>query len=467
MSQPEPENAPQLAATRVGDDESKAAFPARTETVDDAAGERDGRDGQDGRDASPSPPSSSCVDASLLAEELSASTLAALQDFLSAQAAAAQHQHALSAQAAETGSAEGGSAGGDEAGGTARDGEGAGTTGGQEVAEDALFAEDWGLSQFWYDAHTSATVAAEVARLMGGDAACARADEERKGEEAEEKPREEADGESAGGGKGVERKEARGNGEGEGESSVGSGGPRCCCVACPTLFRELVVSCATVAAVATAPPPAPHHCTVHLIILAFPFASPHKQQPLQHLLFYPCLTPVIHLLTAALHCFLFSSPFPFPTPTFTQQYHHPCASRLTHLSLPSPFTWPSPPIPLPPLSHSLLPLPPLSHSLLPPCGPRSSTPLCSSPDALQAEAGSKATQKPSPPSFCSPFAPSPPHTPPPCTSPGAVQAEAAKRLLQLRPAVFRPEHRNKLGNDFRLFTSYPPPQSLGGWEPDS
>ncbi|CAI7731951.1 unnamed protein product [Closterium sp. NIES-53] len=306
---PEPENAPQLAATRVGDDESKAAFPARTETVDDAAGERDGRDGQDGRDASPSPPSSSCVDASLLAEELSASTLAALQDFLSAQAAAAQHQHALSAQAAETGSAEGGSAGGDEAGGTARDGEGAGTTGGQEVAEDALFAEDWGLSQFWYDAHTSATVAAEVARLMGGDAACARADEERKGEEAEEKPREEADGESAGGGKGVERKEARGNGEGEGESSVGSGGPRCCCVACPTLFRELVVSCATVAAVATAPPPAPHHCTVHLMyrpIAAttssphppFPFNVPHPPPfpptPLLHQRRYPAMD--VHLL---------------------------------------------------------------------------------------------------------------------------------------------------------------------------
>ncbi|CAI5507755.1 unnamed protein product [Closterium sp. Naga37s-1] len=375
MSQPEPENAPQLAATRVGDDESKAAFSVRTETVDDATGERDGRDGQDGRDASPSPPSSSCVDASLLAEELSASTLAALQDFLSAQAAAAQHQHALSAQAAETGSAEGGRAGGDEAGGTARDGEGAGTTGGQEAAEDALFAEDWGLSQFWYDAHTSATVAAEVARLMGGDAACARADEEGKGEEAEEKPREEADGESAGGGKGVERKEGRGNGEGEGESSVGSGGPRCCCVACPTLFRELVRRYPAM--------------DVHLLEYDRRFAA-----------FAPRFSR-----------YDYRTPLDVPA-----ALHH----RFDVVVADPPY-----------LSEECLEKTAQTMKLLAKEGDSTATP----PSLLLLT--------------------------------GAVQAEAAKRLLQLRPAVFRPEHRNKLGNDFRLFTSYPPPQSLGGWEPDS
>ncbi|CAI5980178.1 unnamed protein product [Closterium sp. NIES-64] len=412
MSQTEPENAPQLAATRVGDDESKAAFSARKETVDDAAGERDGRDGQDGRDASPSPPSSSCVDASLLAEELSASTLAALQDFLSAQAAAAQHQHALSAQAADTGSAEGGRAGGDEAGGAARDGEGAGTTGGQEAVEDALFAEDWGLSQFWYDAHTSATVAAEVARLMGGGAACARADEEGKGEEAEEKPREEADGESAGGGKGVERKEGRGNGEGEGESSVGSGGPRS--ILLPPF------------------PSFPHSPFPPFLFSPFPsfpfprfppFPRPPRPSPNQRR--YPTMNRRYPAMDV--HLLEYDRRFAAFAPRFSRYDYR------TPLDVPAA------------LHHRfdvVVADPPyLSEECL--------EKTAQTMKLLAKEGDSTAT----PPSLL--------------LLTGAVQAEAAKRLLQLRPAVFRPEHRNKLGNDFRLFTSYPPPQSLGGWEPDS
>ncbi|CAI5467696.1 unnamed protein product [Closterium sp. Yama58-4] len=313
----------------------------------------------------PLPPQRALLYASLLAEELSASTLAALQDFLSAQAAAAQQQHALSAQAAQTGSEEGGRAGGDEAGGAARDGEGAGVTGEQEAVEDALFAEDWGLSQFWYDAHTSATVAAEVARLMGGDASCARADEEEKGGEAEEKPREETDGESAGQGKGEE----------EGEGSVGSGGRRCCCVACPTLFRELVRRYPAM--------------DVHLLEYDRRFAA-----------FAPRFSR-----------YDYRTPLDVPA-----SLHH----RFDVVVADPPY-----------LSEECLEKTAQTMKL------------------LAKEDDSTAT----PPSLL--------------LLTGAVQEEAARRLLQLRPAVFRPEHRNKLGNDFRLFTSYPPPQSLGGWEPDS
>eukprot|EP00271_Cylindrocystis_brebissonii_P000364 TRINITY_DN10462_c0_g1_i1.p1 TRINITY_DN10462_c0_g1~~TRINITY_DN10462_c0_g1_i1.p1 ORF type:complete len:231 (-),score=49.31 TRINITY_DN10462_c0_g1_i1:673-1365(-) len=49
---------------------------------------------------------------------------------------------------------------------------------------------------------------------------------------------------------------------------------------------------------------------------------------------------------------------------------------------------------------------------------------------------------------------------------GAVQRERARKLLSLRPCKFRPQHRHKLGNEFLLFTSYPPAEEgrLGGWE---
>lgn len=46
---------------------------------------------------------------------------------------------------------------------------------------------------------------------------------------------------------------------------------------------------------------------------------------------------------------------------------------------------------------------------------------------------------------------------------GAVMKDAAARLLQLRPAAFRPEHKNKLGNDFYLYSNVTPSASLGGW----
>ena len=50
-----------------------------------------------------------------------------------------------------------------------------------------------------------------------------------------------------------------------------------------------------------------------------------------------------------------------------------------------------------------------------------------------------------------------------CAS-GAVQESLVEELLKARPCVFRPVHRNKLGNEFMLFTNYDPLDRLGGWE---
>ena len=47
---------------------------------------------------------------------------------------------------------------------------------------------------------------------------------------------------------------------------------------------------------------------------------------------------------------------------------------------------------------------------------------------------------------------------------GAVMREPAAQLLGLRPATFRPQHKNKLGNEFCLFTNVTPSERLGGWE---
>ncbi|KAH0455545.1 hypothetical protein IEQ34_015577 [Dendrobium chrysotoxum] len=47
---------------------------------------------------------------------------------------------------------------------------------------------------------------------------------------------------------------------------------------------------------------------------------------------------------------------------------------------------------------------------------------------------------------------------------GEVQKEVAAKLLKVYPCGFRPQHTNKLGNEFRLFTNYDPGQRLGGWE---
>ncbi|KAM0943589.1 putative DNA methylase, N-6 adenine-specific, methyltransferase EEF1AKMT1/ZCCHC4 [Dioscorea sansibarensis] len=47
---------------------------------------------------------------------------------------------------------------------------------------------------------------------------------------------------------------------------------------------------------------------------------------------------------------------------------------------------------------------------------------------------------------------------------GAVQQDRAAELLNLRPCGFRPQHSNKLGNEFRLYTNYDPEERLGGWE---
>lgn len=47
---------------------------------------------------------------------------------------------------------------------------------------------------------------------------------------------------------------------------------------------------------------------------------------------------------------------------------------------------------------------------------------------------------------------------------GEVQTNIAKELLGLIPCGFRPQHSNKLGNEFRLFTNYDPEGRLGGWQ---
>ncbi|KAM5559190.1 hypothetical protein ABKV19_020712 [Rosa sericea] len=47
---------------------------------------------------------------------------------------------------------------------------------------------------------------------------------------------------------------------------------------------------------------------------------------------------------------------------------------------------------------------------------------------------------------------------------GEVQKERAAELMGLLPCGFRPRHSSKLGNEFRLFTSYDPGTRLGGWD---
>uniref|UniRef100_A0A0E0D6V1 Protein-lysine N-methyltransferase n=1 Tax=Oryza meridionalis TaxID=40149 RepID=A0A0E0D6V1_9ORYZ len=47
---------------------------------------------------------------------------------------------------------------------------------------------------------------------------------------------------------------------------------------------------------------------------------------------------------------------------------------------------------------------------------------------------------------------------------GEVQRDRAFELLNVRPCGFKPQHSNKLGNEFRLFTNYDPEDRLGGWE---
>lgn len=47
---------------------------------------------------------------------------------------------------------------------------------------------------------------------------------------------------------------------------------------------------------------------------------------------------------------------------------------------------------------------------------------------------------------------------------GDVQEENAAKLLKVHPCGFRPQHSNKLGNEFRLFTNYDPGERLGAWE---
>ncbi|XP_051114316.1 uncharacterized protein LOC127239960 isoform X2 [Andrographis paniculata] len=49
---------------------------------------------------------------------------------------------------------------------------------------------------------------------------------------------------------------------------------------------------------------------------------------------------------------------------------------------------------------------------------------------------------------------------------GEVQKDSAADLLGLHPCGFRPQHSSKLGNEFRLFTSYDPGMRLLGWDKD-
>ncbi|KAK3149337.1 hypothetical protein QOZ80_3AG0216040 [Eleusine coracana subsp. coracana] len=47
---------------------------------------------------------------------------------------------------------------------------------------------------------------------------------------------------------------------------------------------------------------------------------------------------------------------------------------------------------------------------------------------------------------------------------GEVQKDRALELLNVHPCGFKPQHSNKLGNEFRLFTNYDPADRLGGWD---
>ncbi|EYU38724.1 hypothetical protein MIMGU_mgv1a012685mg [Erythranthe guttata] len=47
---------------------------------------------------------------------------------------------------------------------------------------------------------------------------------------------------------------------------------------------------------------------------------------------------------------------------------------------------------------------------------------------------------------------------------GEVQKDLAAEVLGLHPCGFRPQHTSKLGNEFRLFTSYDPGTRLSGWQ---
>ncbi|KAK1644015.1 hypothetical protein QYE76_061820 [Lolium multiflorum] len=47
---------------------------------------------------------------------------------------------------------------------------------------------------------------------------------------------------------------------------------------------------------------------------------------------------------------------------------------------------------------------------------------------------------------------------------GEVQTDRALELLNVHPCGFKPQHSNKLGNVFRLFTNYDPANRLGGWD---
>lgn len=52
---------------------------------------------------------------------------------------------------------------------------------------------------------------------------------------------------------------------------------------------------------------------------------------------------------------------------------------------------------------------------------------------------------------------------------GAVVKDVAARELGLRPVAFRPQHKNKLGNEFMLYCTQPPlTPALGAWpDPDA
>ncbi|GBG67416.1 hypothetical protein CBR_g551 [Chara braunii] len=50
---------------------------------------------------------------------------------------------------------------------------------------------------------------------------------------------------------------------------------------------------------------------------------------------------------------------------------------------------------------------------------------------------------------------------------GAVQREHVFRYIQARACRFKPQHRNKLGNEFCIYTNYEPSDNLGGWEDEN
>ena len=243
-------------------------------------------------DADSPPPS---VSLSLLNEELSSSTLAALTEFLRERVSVDDDSPAVSAAAAAVGSTLASRE--DSVATTTASSSDQLTAQGEDNGDSILagnFSEVWGMSQFWYDDETAETIGKEVIRIMEerdrergfgegdenlvwherstktgtGGIVLVAAGTSGEGEEEGITTAGERDGRpqavrigqplrgEAGGAEGELAGEGHGGGdaakggrdrdEGADESEAGRRGgkrrARCACVSCPTLYRYLVVS---------------------------------------------------------------------------------------------------------------------------------------------------------------------------------------------------------------------------------